>query len=123
MQAVENRIPPAAAEGPGGLHLAPLHPELGTPEAAAPAAHMNPFAAMLPNADTIQGVQDMAQTGAHELVDMLRRGVHQGGHIMIQTHGGVIQITTPVAAWVLNHIPVLASAFAFALTQEAHAPQ
>ena len=27
MQAVENIIPPAAAEGPGGLHIAPLHPE------------------------------------------------------------------------------------------------
>ena len=107
MQAVENIIPPAAAEGPGGLHLAPLHPELGAPEAAAPAADMNPSAAMLPNADTVQGVQDIAKTGAHELVNMLRRGVQQGSRVLIHTHGGVVQIAAPFAAWVLNNIPVL----------------
>ena len=65
----------------------------------------------------------MARTGAHELVTMLRRGVQQGSHVLIHTHGGVVQIAAPVAAWVLNHIPVLIGVFVYALVQDVPAPQ
>ena len=124
LQPVEQVIPPPAEQGHvAPFQAAPLHPEVAAPAGSAEAAApIDPFALAIPSASTIQEMRARGRAGAHDLIDMIRTGVLRGRDILIQCDNQVIEIAAPIAGWVMNNLDIVASAYAFALAQEAESP-